>query len=291
MARIAIVGPGAVGSVLAGILHEMYRHDLLLCARRPLAELNVRTTQGAVRFTPRVVTNPATTGPVDWVLVTTKAYDSDGAAVWLPRLIESGGRVAILQNGVEHVQRFEAHVPRARLVPVMVDCPAERSDSGVVQRGIARLVVSDDANGRAFRELFQHPAAAVTLTDDLKSALWRKLCLNAAGVISALVDQPARVMQREEAMVLCRHIVREVVAVGRAEGATLPDDMPEQVLEGYRFAPPDGMNSLHADRRAGRQTEIDARNGVVVRLGRQHGIATPYNEMAFLLISLLTGSR
>jgi 2-dehydropantoate 2-reductase len=288
MSRIAIVGPGAVGSVLAAILHAMNRHDLTLCARRPVPRLQVRTVAGDVAFAPRVLTNPAEAHAVDWVLVSTKAHDSTAAARWLPRLIAEGARVAIVQNGVEHRERFRAFVPEDRLVPVMIDCPAERSPVGVVQRALARLVIADDANGHAFAALFAHPAIAVTFTDDLKTALWRKLCLNAAGVISALVDQPAGVMRREEAILLCRRIVAEVVAVGRAEGAQLPEDMPDQIVAACANAPADGINSLHADRRAGRQTEIDARNGVIVRLGRQHGIATPYNEMAAALIALIT---
>lgn len=288
MAQIAIVGPGAVGGVLAAIVHEMRVHELLLCARRTLPDLAVRTVTSEVRFAPRVATSLTDTRPVDWIFVTTKAYDSAAAAAWLPRLMRNGARVAIIQNGVEHVARFAAHVPAERLVPVMVDCPAERNESGIVQRGLAKLVVTDDANGRAFGALFNHPAVTVSYTDDLKTALWRKLCVNAAGVVSGLVDQPAGVVRREEGALLCRRIVAEVVAVGRAEGAVLPDDMPDQIVENYRKAPPDGINSLHADRRAGRPTEIDARNGVVVRLGRTHGIATPYNEMAVALITLLT---
>jgi 2-dehydropantoate 2-reductase len=45
--------------------------------------------------------------------------------------------------------------------------------------------------------------------------------------------------------------------------------------------------SLHADRLAGHDMEIDARNGVIVRLGQKHGIATPMNR---LLVTLLGAS-
>jgi 2-dehydropantoate 2-reductase len=52
---------------------------------------------------------------------------------------------------------------------------------------------------------------------------------------------------------------------------------------------PDSINSLHADRLAGRSMEIDARNGVIVRLGRRHGIATPVNEMIVALLEAAQG--
>ena len=50
----------------------------------------------------------------------------------------------------------------------------------------------------------------------------------------------------------------------------------------------DSVNSLHADRLARRPTEIDARNGVIVRLGRKHGIPTPCNQMAVALMEAMT---
>jgi 2-dehydropantoate 2-reductase len=65
----------------------------------------------------------------------------------------------------------------------------------------------------------------------------------------------------------------------------LEDELTEKILANCRAAPPDSMNSLHADRAAGRPMEVDARNGAVVRFGRKHGIPTPLNEMAATLLA------
>lgn len=289
MARIAIVGPGAVGGVIAAWLEKTGRHEIILCARRALGELHVETPHGAWIARPTVLTAPEQAAPVDWVLVATKAYDSAGAATWLKGLAANGAPVAILQNGVEHRERFASYLPSAQLVPVMVDCPAERvTPTSIRQRGTAKMVVQDDGYGREFVALFAGTPVEVALTADLKSAVWRKLCVNAAGVISGLVLQPAGVMRDEQLGELSRQLVRECIAVGRAEGALLDDSLVETVLQGYRSAPADSVNSLHADRAAGRTTEIDARNGVIVRLGRKHGIATPCNQMAVSLIEAMT---
>jgi ketopantoate reductase len=51
---------------------------------------------------------------------------------------------------------------------------------------------------------------------------------------------------------------------------------------------PQGINSIHADRLAGRPTEIDARNGAVVRIGKSHGIDAPMNRLLVTLIKELT---
>ena len=50
-------------------------------------------------------------------------------------------------------------------------------------------------------------------------------------------------------------------------------------------SPADSVNSLLADRLAGRPMEWDARNGVIVRLGAIHGVPTPVNAMASTLLA------
>ena len=116
------------------------------------------------------------------------------------------------------------------------------------------------------------------------SAAWRKLCINAAGAISALTMKPAGVLRSEAAGQLAMDIIAECAAVGRAEGARLDASVGQQVLDGYRAQPADSINSMLADRIAGRTLEIDARNGVIVRKGEKHSIPTPLNRMVVALL-------
>jgi 2-dehydropantoate 2-reductase len=289
MKRIAIVGPGAVGGVVAGWLSHTGRYEVILCSRRPLPELVVELADRRLASQPLVLTDPGQATPVDWILVTTKAYDVPGAALWIKALGASGAPVAVLQNGVEHRERFAPYLPAERIVPVVVDCPAERvSPTYIRQRGPAKMIVNDNRAGSEFAALFADTGVDVSLTADFKTAIWRKLCLNTAGVISALVMKPSGVMHDPQLGELSLALVRECIAVGRAEGATLPDDLAESVLHNYRNAPPDSVNSLHSDRIAGRPTELDARNGAVVRFGRKHGIPTPCNQMAVALLTAMS---
>jgi 2-dehydropantoate 2-reductase len=290
---IALVGPGAVGGTVAAWLDRTGRFDLTLCARTPLAKLAVDTPEGTIDAAPRVLTDPAAATPVDWVLVATKAYDVAGAARWLAGLVGPSTRVAVLQNGVEHVARFAGLVPTERIVPVMVDIPAEREAPGRIrQRRRGWMIVPEGPDGAAFVALFAETALDVTQTDDFMSAVWRKLCINSAGAVSALTNEAAAVAWREPAAEVMRALVRECIAVGRAEGADLDDGLVDSVVQGYRDAPGDSMNSIHADRVAGRAMEWDARNGVVCRQGRHHGIATPVSDtIAGLLAAIDEAAR
>ncbi|MDT7812715.1 MAG: 2-dehydropantoate 2-reductase [Acidobacteriaceae bacterium] len=288
MARIAIVGVGAIGGVTAALLQQAGGHELLLCTRRPMSGLSVETPDGLVKVKASFVTIPSEAFEVDWVIVSTKAYDVAGAAKWLEQLCSNGAPVAVLQNGVEHRERFAPYVPMEKILPVMVDCPAERqAPDRVRQRGVMHLKVPDSALGRDFVKQFTGTPADATTVPDFLTVVWRKLCFNSAGVLSALVLQPAGIVRGEALGGVALQIIRECAAVARAEGANLEENVADVVLAAQRAAPADSVNSMLADRQAGRPVEIDARNGVIVRFGRRHGIATPANSMAVALMEAM----
>lgn len=287
MARIAVVGVGAIGGALAALLELAGGHEIVLCTRRPMAQLLADTPQGQVRVQATNVTDPAQVPAVDWVLVATKAYDSAAAAVWFPQLCASGARVAIVQNGVEHRERFAAFLPQEQLLPVVIDCPVERREDGSIHvRGTVLLKVEGSAMGREFLSLFEGSGAHLVPVEDFKTAVWWKLAMNVIGALNALSLQPVRVLWGERMTEISRQMAAEAVAVARAEGAKLEDSVVDEFLGMYRSHPGDSVNSLLADRLYGRRMEADARNGAVVRAGKKHGIPTPMNEMALALLEV-----
>ena len=284
MSTITIIGPGAIGGVLAAWLSQDPAHTVTVCARMKFDRLEVETPTGTITAAPRVITDPADAEPADWVLVATKAYDAPAAARWFAHVRRADTPVVVLQNGVEHVERFAPFLPVDAIVPAVIDCPAERTSPGRMrQRGESWIVVPDTAHGRAFVPLFRRTNFDVS-TGDFTTRAWAKLCINAPGAISAILMKPTGVIQLEPIAELTRAMVRECVAVGRAEGAILDDGVEEAVVQGALRAPPDALNSMIADRMAGRPMEIEARNGAVVRFGRKHRIPTPCNEMAVALL-------
>lgn len=285
MTSIALIGPGAVGGTVAAWLAQNPALSVTVCARTPFEGLEIETPGGMITADPLVMTNPDQARPVDWALIATKTYDTASAEGWLDALVGPHTRLAVLRNGIEHAEPFLARLPASRIVPAVVDIPAERRAPGrILQRRDGWIRVADDEAGRAFVDLFAHTPIAVSTTTDFTTEAWRKLALNCAGAVNALILKPSGIAHDEGAAAVMRTLVAECVAVGRAEGADLPDDLPETVIAGYRAAAPDGINSLHADRLAGRPMELDARNGVIVRRGAGHGIATPTNAMIVALI-------
>ena len=285
MTRIAVVGAGAIGATVGAWLVADPRLDVVFCTRTPFERLRLEAPDTTLLYEPEVLVDPAQAAPADWVLAATKTYDAGAASGWLDRLVTPATRIAVLQNGVEHLARFP-RLSSSQIVPVIVDIPAERNAPGDVrQRRSGSMLVPDGENGAAFAALFADSPIEVRATDDWLTAAWRKLAINCAGAVNALTLKPAGIAHDPAIADLMRAMVRECVAVGNAEGARLDDDLPQQVVDHYRESPEDSINSLHADRLAGRQTEADARNGVIARLGARHGIEAPLNWMAATVLN------
>ncbi len=290
MTSIAVVGPGAIGGMVAAWLAQVAGNAITVCARTPFDRLIVDVPDGRVlEATPRVLTEPADASPVDWVITATKTYATEGAARWIARLLGPETCVGVMQNGIEHMERFAGLVPRERTLPILIDISAERSAPGRIrQRGGGVVTVPEGELGERYAALFEGTPLAPVRTADFLSASWRKLALNSGGVVNALTLKPAGVVHDEKIAALVRAIVAESAAVGRAAGATLADSFPDDVVARYRAGAPDAVNSLLADRLANRPLEIEARNGIVVRLGERFGIPTPLNAMAVAVLEAAT---
>ena len=292
MARIAIVGPGAIGGSLAGWLANAGHHELVLCTRSPFTHLSVRAPSLQFEADLPVYTEPSECSPVDWVILATKTYQIEGAAAWFETLCDRATRIAVTQNGVEHLSNLAPFFDTERVVPVVIDCPAEHLGPGrIVQHSAITMAVPANASSAEFAALFEDCDMEISLTESWVSAAWQKLCTNAAGAVSAITNRPVNVARDPAAAATMTALIRECIEVGRAEGAVIEDSIVEYVLETQRRAPDGAMNSLHADRVAGRRMEWRARNGVIVRLGEQHGIATPCNRMAAELLSAIEAAN
>lgn len=292
MAKIILIGPGAVGlSVGGGLLQA--GHAVTFAARSHFDSLSVTKTGTPAQVWPaQVITTPAeATNDADWVFLCVKSHQVAGAADWLKATLGPDTRLAVLQNGVEHAARVAPWIDaRTTVVPVIVDLPAVRSSAGVVEwHSRARLTVADTHDGRDLCALFAASFVDATPTSDYVTENWKKLCVNApAGAVMALTGQPMGVLHRPEVAAIARAVLEECVAVGRAEGARLPDELIEQQMARFLAEDTNATNSMYEDWRAGLETEWDARNGVIVRKGRQHGIATPVSG---ILVPLLAAQR
>jgi 2-dehydropantoate 2-reductase len=285
---VAVIGLGSIGGVAAGCLAAAGRHDIVACARRPLDHLTLDRPEGTAKIPLNFLTDPAQAAPTDWVLLCTKTHHTETAAPWLARLCTPQTRVAVLQNGIDHVARVAPLANGATVLPVIVYYNGERlaPDHVRMRRASANdIVVPDDETGRAFVALLDGTGLQALLSDNFATLLWRKLLINAiANPITALTQQRQAVLRRPDIQELCHAVLGETVAVARAEGVELAADEPERTMAALMTFSGELGTSMYFDRLAGREMEIEALTGAIVAAGERHGIATPVNRALLTLL-------
>lgn len=284
---IAIVGPGAVGTTVAGFLHAA-GHRLLLCGRTPRDGIELRP-DGAE---PIVVPGPVHTdtaivpGPLPLVFLAVKTTQIDAAAGWLARLCDADTVVCVLQNGVEQLERVAPLCPAATVVPAIVWFPAETQPEGWVRlRGAPRLVLPSGPPADSVASVLRAAGCPVDLDDDFTTAAWRKLLVNALAGLMVLTGRRSGMFRRDDVAALARAYVAECLTVARAEGARLHDDTAAELVAMFVQAPPDMGTSMLADREAHRPLEWEVRNAVIIRRARRYGLATPIGDVLVPLLA------
>ena len=285
MTGIAVIGPGAIGCAFAAAAMQA-GNTISVAARTGFAELDVTYPGGHVRGAVRVL-DIASAKPFEIVMLATKAHQTKDAAPWLRSLCGPGTVLAVLQNGVEHIERVRPLIGEGvHIVPAMVACPSDRTAAGQAHvTGPARLDIPAGAHSERFQHVFAKSFAEVRIVEDWLTSAWSKLVLNAVGGgIGVLTRRGNEVLKDEGVARLYRALAREVVAVGQAEGAKLADDLGERLWAFMAKGPHLHMGSIVVDRLAGRATEWQARNEVVLRLAAKHGIGVPLNDLVCNLI-------
>jgi len=285
---VAVIGAGAIGGYFAGAA-EMAGHRVTLCVRRPIERLEVTIAGNGRNVPARIVTDPAEVGPAAWVLLATKAQDTAQAAPWLARLCDASTVVAVLQNGIDHVERVAPLAGPARVLPTLVQVSAERVAPGrIVLHTGERLNVPDTPLGHALIELLTGSRLDMVIDRDFQRSAWLKLFGNlTANPITALTLRRIGVMAEPGIHELARGLLEEAVAVGRREGVAIGPEDIAPTLGIYASFNPNGGTSMLYDRLADRPTEHAHLSGALVRLAEKHGIAVPLNRAMLALLSAI----
>jgi 2-dehydropantoate 2-reductase len=247
----------------------------------------------------RVTDRPADVGPVDAVVLAVKAWQVPEAAVELRSLVTSGTRVLPLQNGIEtwdELARVLGDKPplmglcrvvcaltapgHVRRVGTAAKVEMGERDGGALSGGAAALAAALQASG-----------IRVETPENMRAALWEKLMF-IAGVSGTGAVARANVGEMRACPPtrdLLRGILEEVASVARASGVQLAGDSAARAMAFVDSMAPASTASMQRDISEGRPSELEAIIGVVVRLGREAGIATP--ATSFVYASLLPQER
>ncbi|CAN5711225.1 2-dehydropantoate 2-reductase [soil metagenome] len=292
--KVAVMGAGAVGSYFGGMLARA-GHDVTLIARPQHVQairhnglrMQTRTFDEQVRL--HASSDPSAVQGADVILFCVKSADTEAAGAQLRPHLKSGALLVCLQNGVDNAERLRTVLPELEIAAAVVYVATEMAGSGHVRHhGRGELVIEPTRSSRRVSQALVAAAVPTEVSDNVRGALWLKLILNSAyNAVSAIAQRPygENVVGDGIADVM-RDVVAECLAVAQAEGVIVPGDV-DAAVRNIAESMPAQFSSTAQDLARGKRSEIDYLNGLIVRRGQAHGIATPVNRTLWALVKLL----
>jgi 2-dehydropantoate 2-reductase len=279
--KVYVVGKGAVGSYLGGMLESVGVE---------------------VVYAPR---NVADVVPydADVAIVATKAYDTDGAIETLRKAIPHPEKCVFVtpQNGVGNEEKLAEAFGADNVMAAALTVPVDRDREGRVTAANTGGFALAPVGANAYNWLVATFASAglnVKVVDDWRALKWSKLALNVVANASCAILNvlPNRLVHFDRIFALEIRMIREVQAVMKKMGI-VPIDLPRypvRALLGIASLPSPLARTLLANRIAGArgtkapsllldlrgaklQTEVDVLNGAVAAAGHRYGVPTPVN--------------
>jgi 2-dehydropantoate 2-reductase len=286
--RIAVLGAGAVGSYLGGMLSR--HHEVVLIGRKEHVDtINSRGLRisGLEEMTvrPQAVSHADGVGPVDVTLVTVKAFDMPAACAQATRLLQESRSILVLQNGLavlETVPRITAGRGCIGVASFGVTYVAP-GEIGFLGRG-SLLIGGGDAEELV--DTLRRANIAAELRQDIAREVWKKTLVSSAiNPLTALLGKKNAVVAddpwtRELALLIYEEGARAALA-GRALDES---DVDPAAMIAVAEKTRENTSSMLQDLLRGRRTEVDAINGELLHRGQQAGLKMPYNRAMCLLL-------
>jgi len=304
--KIAVIGAGAMGSVVGGALAKVGNLVTLVdVCREAIDNINANGLRiddkagNSEVIKVRATDRPAEIGAVDLILVFVKCYHTEAAVKSALPMIGPNTVVLSLQNGWGNGPRIASIVGQDRLLLGVCYHSASALGPGHALHSGKGMTFIGEPDGRMTDRLAEVAAVLekagieVTPTTQVLKEIWSKLALNVCTLpTSALLRFHApQLVQHEPMLELMRALLSEVVAVAQAQNIPLDFGERWQAIAGLlKQLAPTAKGSMLQDVEKQRSTEIDVINGAVVEAGKQFGIATPCNQAMVWLVKSLEGT-
>jgi 2-dehydropantoate 2-reductase len=284
----AVLGAGAVGGLLGTVLASLGEGVTLLVRPETLAsypaDLSVERPSGAINATVKVAATLSNSVDVLWIATKTYQLETALHAVQsLPRCIVP------LLNGVDHVEVLHAHFGSDRVLPATIAVEAERMAPGrFLQRSPfvnLNLVAGGEQVLGAIVPRLRGLGFTCRFIQNEQSLLWSKLCFLGpfALVTSASGLNKGEIYVDAGWKSKLSTAMAEACAVAKASGAEVDAVQIQAIYDGL----PSAMrSSMQKDLASGRQLELDAIGGPIVRGGQRYGIEV---ATAASLIAVIRG--
>lgn len=241
------------------------------------------------------VRTPEEAAGVDLLIVATK-YQALRPALGDIQTVAGGhATVMSLMNGVDSEEIIAEKVGAEHLLHAVIKVASHKENDGYVFSPEATLGIIfgevpapyDSERVQAVLDLFSGTGLHYRATDCILEEIWSKFRLNVCNNLPQAILGAGVGCYRDSVHMkaISDGLRAELMAIAEAKGI---DISKADVSSGRGSAvPPTARYSTLQDLDAGRHTEIDMFSGALIRMGKELGIPTPYNEFTYHMIKAL----
>ncbi|MFA5150195.1 MAG: 2-dehydropantoate 2-reductase [Candidatus Omnitrophota bacterium] len=302
--KIAIVGPGAMGCLLAAFLSKLKEEIWVLDYNKDRASrimqggITLEGISGQWQCNPKATADVKDIGIADLVVICVKSYNTKEAITRSKALVGENTAVLTLQNGIGNVEIIAEAVGPDKVIGGVTNLGATLLDiakarhAGKGETVIGRIDAKTTIGMRSIREIFNRAGLDTRISRDIKSLLWSKLIINVGiNALTAITRlNNGKLTEFEGPRRIMREAVTEAIRIAKRKRIKLIYDDPLAKVEAVCEATSSNVSSMLQDILRKKRTEIDFINGVVVRLGQELSIPVPVNSILVDLVKTIEAS-
>lgn len=293
---VAVLGAGAVGSYVIWGLSEKkdIRLGVIASGERAKRLKNKGCKINDTVYHPEVWI-PEEAHGVDFLIVSLKYGALPGALDDITAVTGENTVIMSLMNGVDSEEIIAEKVGAEHLLHAVIKVASHKENDGYVFNPEATLGIIfgevsapyDSERVQAVLDLFSGTGLHYRATDCILEEIWSKFRLNVCNNLPQAILGAGVGCYRDSVHMkaISDGLRAELMTIAEAKGI---DISKADVSSGRGSAvPPTARYSTLQDLDAGRHTEIDMFSGALIRMGKELGIPTPYNEFTYHMIKAL----
>ena len=297
--RVAVLGAGALGAVYAKIFHQAGITTTLVAKGERFERIQrdgIYINDTRYRLPVLNAADADNNFTADLVIVATKYHQLSSALPDLANVVGRNTLFVSLLNGLTSEDIIGEMYGRENvLLSIAMNLDARREENRIYHTRPPLLVFGEVNNLKtsskvqAVQEILDEVGISYQTPEDMNRTMWWKFMINVGMNQSSAVTGATfgRYKSEQELRWLKETLMREVIAVAKAEGVDLRDEDATSFYETLDIIAEDGKTSMLQDIEASRKTEVEMFAPVVIELGKKHGIPTPVNQTVFSVIRTL----
>lgn len=295
--RFAIIGLGALGRLYAAALQQAGL-EVYGLGRQAHTTCHYQLQQGQRQQQIRLVPPPAHC-PLDYLLLTTKAQHALSAVQQWREQLAPHSVLILLHNGLGTLAPLTALLgPEQTILQATSSHGALRAGDLLLHSGQGQTIIGPGSGPALESERRQQLLAALNSAlppacwqEQIEQALWLKLAVNAViNPLTALHQCRNGELRQPHHQQQIALLIDELAMLYQRLELGLTGPQLAQAVSSVIAATADNYSSMNRDLAAGRETEIEAISGVLLRTAAAQGLALAEHQRIYQQICTASAS-